>query len=42
MITKYQKQVFDYIKLFTSEHGFAPTLEEIRENFDFKSTSTAQ
>lgn len=41
MIKKRQKQVFDYIKLFTSEHGYAPTLEEIQEKFDFKSISTA-
>lgn len=41
MIKKRQKQVFDYIKVFTSEHGYAPTLEEIQEKFDFKSISTA-
>jgi len=41
MIKKRQKQVFDYIKLFASEHGFAPTLEEIQEQFKFKSISTA-
>ncbi len=41
MIKKRQKQVFDYIKLFTSEHGFAPTLKEIQEQFNFKSISTA-
>ncbi|MEX0909682.1 MAG: S24 family peptidase [Candidatus Paceibacterota bacterium] len=41
MIKKRQKQVFDYIKLFASEHGFAPTLEEIQEKFKFKSISTA-
>lgn len=41
MIKKRQKQVFDYIKVFASEHGYAPTLEEIQEQFDFKSISTA-
>lgn len=40
-IKKRQKQVFDYITLFTSEHGYAPTLEEIQEQFSFKSISTA-
>lgn len=41
MIKKRQKQVFDYIKLFASEHGYSPTLEEIQEKFDFRSISTA-
>lgn len=41
MIKKRQKQVFDYIKVFASEHGYAPTLEEIQEQFSFKSISTA-
>lgn len=40
-IKKRQKQVFDYITLFTSEHGYAPTLEEIQGQFGFKSISTA-
>lgn len=41
MIKKRQKDVFDYIKSFISEQGYAPTLEEIQGRFDFRSISTA-
>lgn len=41
MIKKRQKDVYDYVKSFTSERGYAPTLEEIQEMFGFKSISTA-
>lgn len=41
MIKKRQKDVLDYVKSFSSERGYAPTLEEIQEKFTFKSISTA-
>lgn len=41
MIKKRQKQVYDYVKSFISERGYAPTLEEIKGRFKFKSISTA-
>jgi repressor LexA len=41
MIKKRQKDVLDYVKSFSSEQGYAPTLEEIQEKFMFKSISTA-
>lgn len=41
MIKKRQKDVLDYVKSFSLEQGYAPTLEEIQEKFMFKSISTA-
>ncbi len=41
MIKKRQKDVLDYVKAFSSERGYAPTLEEIQGKFEFKSISTA-
>lgn len=41
MITKRQKDVFDFVKTFSSEHGYAPTLEEIQRKLKFKSISTS-
>jgi len=35
MISKKQKQVFDYIVSSTKKEGFPPTLEEIAGHFDF-------
>jgi repressor LexA len=33
MITKKQKEIYDYIGSYIKENNFAPTLEEIAENF---------
>ena len=41
MIKKRQKEVYEYVKSFISERGYAPTLEEIQGRFEFKSISTA-
>jgi len=40
MITKRQKQIFNYIKKFIIKNEYAPSLEEIKEHFSLKSVST--
>ncbi len=35
MISKKQKQIYDFIVSFSQEHGVSPSLEEIAEYFDF-------
>ena len=35
-----QQQILDFIEEFSSENGFPPTVREIAEKFDIKSTST--
>jgi site-specific DNA-methyltransferase (adenine-specific) len=41
MLTKRQKQVFDFITAYKKRKGYAPALEEIRKKFKFASVSTA-
>ena len=41
MITKKQKEVFDFIKTYSRGKGYAPSLEEIQKKFRFASVSTA-
>ena len=41
MLTKNQKEVLDYVKEYSIKHEFAPSLEEIRQNFKLASVSTA-
>jgi SOS regulatory protein LexA len=41
MLTKRQKQVFDYITAYHKKRGYSSTLEEIRRHFKFASVSTA-
>lgn len=41
MLTKRQKQVFDFISLYHKNQGFSPSLEEIRKHFKLASASTA-
>lgn len=41
MITKKQKEVLDFIKNFTAEEGYSPSLEEIQKHFGLASVSTA-
>ena len=41
MLTKRQKQVFDFITTYKKQRGYAPALEEIRKKFRFASVSTA-
>lgn len=41
MISKRQKEVFDFIKNFISKKKYSPSLEEIRDHFGLASVSTA-
>ena len=41
MITKKQKQVFDFVKGYRTKHDYAPSLEEIKRKFKLASVSTA-
>ena len=40
MLTKRQKQIFDYLKKFIKEKGYSPSLEEIRKHFRLSSLAT--
>lgn len=40
MITKKQKQVFDFINTYIAENGISPTIEEIRKQLKLKAVST--
>ena len=40
ILTKRQKQLYDYLDDYIAKHGFAPTLEEIGENFRLNSLAT--
>ena len=42
MLTKKQKQVFDYIKDYIKQEGISPTQREIKEFFDLKSFGSVQ
>ena len=41
MISKRQKEVFDFVKNSIKKNGYSPSLEEIRDNFGLASVSTA-
>jgi len=41
MITKRQKQVFDFIVSYRKKRGYSPSLEEIQKHFKLASVSTA-
>ncbi|MBI4215439.1 MAG: repressor LexA, partial [Parcubacteria group bacterium] len=41
MITKKQKQVFNFVKGYRAKHDYAPSLEEIKSKFRLASVSTA-
>lgn len=40
MLTKRQKQIFDFISKFIKDKGYSPSLDEIRRHFGLKSVST--
>ena len=40
ILTKRQKQLYDYLDDYIATHGFAPTLEEIGEQFHLNSLAT--
>jgi repressor LexA len=39
-LTKRQKQILDYLGDYTTQHGYAPTLNEIRRRFGLSSLAT--
>lgn len=41
MLTKRQKEVFDFVKKSSEKKGYAPSLEEIQKHFKLASVSTA-
>ncbi len=41
MLTKRQKEILDFIKLYQKSRGYSPSLEEIKKRFKFASVSTA-
>jgi DNA modification methylase len=41
MLTKRRKEVYDYIKQYHSENGYAPSHDDIRQQFRFASVSTS-
>ncbi len=41
-LTKKQKEVLDFIKLFMKKKGYSPSLKEVQESMGFTSHSTAQ
>jgi len=41
MFTKRQKEVLDFIKQYSKDKGYAPSLDDIRKRFEFASVSTA-
>ncbi len=40
VLTRRQKEFFDYLSHYIDEHGYAPTLEEIGEHFQLASLAT--
>ena len=40
ILTKRQKEIFDYIEAAIQDQGYAPTLEEIGERFNLRSLAT--
>ena len=41
MLTKKQKEVLDFLNIYSKEKGYAPSLDEIRKHFKLASASTA-
>ena len=39
-LTRKQKQILDYLQAYTAENGFAPSYEEIAQNFGYGSLAT--
>jgi repressor LexA len=39
-LTKRQRQILDYLSTYSSEHGYAPSFEEIAEHFNYNSLAT--
>jgi len=39
-LTKRQREILNYLTVHTEQHGYAPSFEEIAENFEFSSLAT--
>lgn len=39
-LTRRQRQILDYLNSYSSEHGYAPSFEEIAEHFNYNSLAT--
>jgi repressor LexA len=39
-LTKRQREILNYLTAYTEQNGFAPSFEEIAENFDYNSLAT--
>jgi repressor LexA len=39
-LTKVQRRILDYLQSYSSEHGYAPSFEEIAEAFNYNSLAT--
>jgi repressor LexA len=39
-LTKRQREILNYLTVYTEQNGFAPSFEEIAENFDYNSLAT--
>src|SRR3989338_7015248 len=39
-LTKRQRQILDYLTSYSSEHGYAPSFEEIAGHFNYNSLAT--
>jgi repressor LexA len=39
-LTKVQRKILDYLQSYSSEHGYAPSFEEIAEAFNYNSLAT--
>ena len=40
MLTKRQKQIYDFVTIYSKRYGFAPSLEEIKKHFRLRSVAT--
>ena len=39
-LTKRQREILTYLTLYSEQHGYAPSFEEIAENFSYSSLAT--
>src|SRR5499425_3844877 len=39
-LTKRQREILNYLTAYSEQNGFAPSFEEIAENFDYNSLAT--
>ena len=39
-LTKRQREILNYLTVYSEQNGYAPSFEEIAENFDYNSLAT--